>query len=392
MGTLAQSGETGWEDIMRRSLGIQTWTLVVLLLAVCGPAEAQRRDDADREDARGRAGWELIGSTSVGYTLERETVQVGRRAGRFQSLRLRARGNDIQVFELRVVYENGEAQKFDVRDRLEQGEETEPFALARGGRFIDRVEVLARERPRLRKRGVIEIYGEEGRRGGDGWPGQEGWELIGSNAVGFTLDRDVVEIDRRVGAFGKLRLRARGDDIYIRDFKVVHANGAEDDFRVGATLREGDLTRPVELEEDGSPIRQIEIVARARPRFRKRAVVEVYGEKRRGRPEARWEELGCQKVGFLADRDVIRVGKDEGRFRVLQLRVTGNSVYIDSLRLVYGNGTVDDFRVSSEIREGGQTQPIDLRGNRRVLDRIILIYRAKPNFRGSAKVCAYARE
>jgi hypothetical protein len=28
--------------------------------------------------------------------------------------------------------------------------------------------------------------------------------------------------------------------------------------------------------------------------------------------QARWERLGCQKVGFLADKDVIRVGRGEG--------------------------------------------------------------------------------
>ena len=48
----------------------------------------------------------------------------------------------------------------------------------------------------------------------------------------------------------------------------------------------------------------------------------------------------------------------------------------------------DDLQVRSEIREGGQTRPLDLKGRgERAIDRVELTYRAKPNFKGSAKVC-----
>ena len=44
--------------------------------------------------------------------------------------------------------------------------------------------------------------------------------------------------------------------------------------------------------------------------------------------------------------------------------------------------------VRSEIRDGGQTRALDLKGRgERVIDRIEMTYRAKPNFKGSAKVC-----
>jgi hypothetical protein len=101
-----------------------------------------------------------------------------------------------------------------------------------------------------------------------------------------------------------------------------------------------------------------------------------------------WEQLGCQKVGFMVDRDVIRVGRREGGFKAIRLEVSGNAVFMNDLKVVYGNGNPDDIPVRSEIRDGGQTRAIDLKGRgERFIDRIEMTYRAKPNFKGSAKVC-----
>jgi hypothetical protein len=44
--------------------------------------------------------------------------------------------------------------------------------------------------------------------------------------------------------------------------------------------------------------------------------------------QAAWEQLGCRKVGFLVDKDVIHVGRAEGRFRSIRLQVSGNKVHM----------------------------------------------------------------
>lgn len=102
---------------------------------------------------------------------------------------------------------------------------------------------------------------------------------------------------------------------------------------------------------------------------------------------ARWEQLGCQKVGFLVDRDVIRVGRSEGKFRAIRLRVTGNKIYVTDLKVVYANGQPDDIPVRDEIRAGGQTRPLDLRGERRAIRQVEMVYRSQLNFKGQATVC-----
>lgn len=102
-------------------------------------------------------------------------------------------------------------------------------------------------------------------------------------------------------------------------------------------------------------------------------------------------QLGCKKVGFLVDRDVIHVGKIDGRFKAIKLKVRGNAIEMLDLKVVYGNGNPDDLAVRSVIRPGGETRWIDLKGDKRFIKQIEMVYRSKPNFKGQATVCAYGR-
>jgi hypothetical protein len=87
-------------------------------------------------------------------------------------------------------------------------------------------------------------------------------------------------------------------------------------------------------------------------------------------------ELGCRRVNlFTADRDVIEVGRREGRFRAIRLYAQGTDVEMLDLRVIYSGGEPDDIRVRRLLRVGERTQPLDLRGRTRRIDRIELVYR-----------------
>lgn len=103
------------------------------------------------------------------------------------------------------------------------------------------------------------------------------------------------------------------------------------------------------------------------------------------------EQLGCQKVGFVKDTDVISVGKREGKFKAIQLRVSGNEIDMKDLKVIYGNGEVDDLAVRHQIKAGGETRWIDLKGDKRFISQIRMVYSSKPSFKGFATVCAYGR-
>ena len=102
---------------------------------------------------------------------------------------------------------------------------------------------------------------------------------------------------------------------------------------------------------------------------------------RRGGGDRDWVELGCQKVSFRAERDVVRVGRREGRFTAIRLFARGGDVEMLDLKVIYANGEPDDIRVRHILERGERTRPLDLRGRERSIDRIELVYRALPNRR-----------
>ena len=117
------------------------------------------------------------------------------------------------------------------------------------------------------------------------------------------------------------------------------------------------------------------------------AMAQRRGDDRRGGDQ--WTQLGCRDVSFIGrDRDSIRVGRREGRFKAIRLAARGNDVEMLDLKVVYANGQPDDIPVRSLIRAGSETRALDLRGRDRAIDRIDMVYRSRPNFRGQATVCA----
>ena len=228
------------------------------------------------------------------------------------------------------------------------------------------------------------------------------WELLGEQAVGFRVDRDIIRIRQsedwyRNRSFKALHFLAEGNDIHMMSIRLVYHNGFGEDFRVDRLIRQGDEL-PIDLRGERSYLRQIEMVYRSRPDFRGQAVIKVYGEHfRRGGPppgpppgagRGDWVELGCQQVSlFGKDRDSIRVGRREGRFRAIRLHVRGADVEMLDLKVIYANGDPDDLPVRHLIRQGERTRPLDLRGRERSIDRVDMAYRTIPNFRGQATVC-----
>jgi hypothetical protein len=375
--------------------------LLVMAPLLANDALAQRPDrDRDRGADRGRHDadrnrnddWELLGSTRIGgFGVDRDTIDVGRKEGRFEKVALEAKEGALFVLELTVVYGNNETERIDLRQHLREGERTPPIDLKGRGRAIKRIEIAARagRGGGHRRRAILDVYGEKAR----DW--HDGWELLGQQSVGFGVDRDTIRVGRREGRFEKIALEVADSDVEIMDLKVFFRRGPPQDVRVREFIRAGGHTRPLDLQGGDRVIERIDLVYRTRGPGRGRATVAVYGLPggRGGPPQrAQWEELGCQKVGFGADRDTIRVGRKEGRFSAIRLRVERSDVLLLSLKVIYEHGAPDDFDVKNHIRAGEETRPLDLRGERRAIRQIDLVYSSIPSFKGAATLCADGRQ
>jgi hypothetical protein len=104
-----------------------------------------------------------------------------------------------------------------------------------------------------------------------------------------------------------------------------------------------------------------------------------------------WERLGRREVDFKADHDRIDVGRHEGKFRQIEIRVQGAPVEIRRMVVTFANDEKFDLKIRRRFDESMRSHMIDLPGDRRVIKRIDFDY-VSPNRRDrKAIVEVYAR-
>ena len=95
--------------------------------------------------------------------------------------------------------------------------------------------------------------------------------------------------------------------------------------------------------------------------------------------------FGVQDVGFLVDRDVIRVGSEIGKFDRIRLRVLKNEIFVTDLKAVFDDGTTETLLIDAKIPADRKTDWITLK-HKGFIKEVQLVYRSKPDFKGQARV------
>lgn len=218
------------------------------------------------------------------------------------------------------------------------------------------------------------------------------WELLGERTVGFVVDRDSVS-GRGQGRFSVIRICVGNNAVQFREVEVVYRNGERQQLPVNAFVRPGQCTPNLELRGEARGIDQVNLVYNSVPNFRGQAVVRVYGLHPAMGPGPgpggdRWIQLGRRMVGFERDRAEIS-GEGEGRFRAVRLCVARAPVRFRHVEAIFRNGERQELPVERHIEPGQCTPPLDLSGEARRIDRVVMVYRAVPNYRGEAAVTLY---
>lgn len=91
----------------------------------------------------------------------------------------------------------------------------------------------------------------------------------------------------------------------------------------------------------------------------------------------RWEHLGTRKVNYGLDRDEILVTVSEGRFDAIKLLVKHSPVNMHRVVIHFGNGMEQEVEVRNQIPAGGETRVIDIRGENRVIRKVVFWYDTK---------------
>ncbi|MBS2013723.1 MAG: hypothetical protein JST00_12600 [Deltaproteobacteria bacterium] len=103
-----------------------------------------------------------------------------------------------------------------------------------------------------------------------------------------------------------------------------------------------------------------------------------------------WERLGARTVEGRNDRDVIHVGRDDGRFSAIEIRVDGSALVMEDIKVVFGNGDVFEPKTRLVFHKDSRSRVIDLPGDRRVIRRVEFRYGNLPGG-GRAQVELFGR-
>jgi hypothetical protein len=390
-----------------------------IVAAVAVPASAQRAG----------GNWELLGEAQVAFRGDSDAIQLGRdeefyRAKSYRRLRFVIEGGEVRLRNIKLVYLNGHVEDLGISRTMKPGEE---FDIDLRGERSYLKEIVLDHKGKfglsLGQGGIriakprIKVFGDNVRRGGPPVvaeprrPSRE-WDELAKERFDRRDDRVVMNVGRREGRLGQIALRHEGESILIRELRIRFGNGETQTVSLDARLRDGDLTRPIDLEGERRFIERVTIILD--PRQRPGAVkLSLLGLDRPGddlredlrrnddrrddrpgvRPREGWIPLGRQTVNLGLDRDIIEIGDlDEGRrargFDRLHFIAENNDLALRTLRIVYVNGYSEDQRIDRVIPAGGDLA-VDLPGRRSYIRRIEMEYSARPGFRGQSIISVF---
>jgi hypothetical protein len=110
-------------------------------------------------------------------------------------------------------------------------------------------------------------------------------------------------------------------------------------------------------------------------------------------PPGSWRLIGQTQAQHTADHDTIIVKGPYDNFRAIKFKVTDAPLNMERMVVTYDNGTPDNLNVRENIRQGGESRVIDLRGaGKRSLRRIDFWYDIKGFLRGKADVTVFGKK
>lgn len=103
------------------------------------------------------------------------------------------------------------------------------------------------------------------------------WDRLGSRAVNYTLDRDVIPVGARDGGFRKLKVVVTGGALNMHKLVVHYMNGEKDEITLRHNFTRRSNSRVIDLSGGKRLIKKIVMVYDTKNLARRRAKVHIYG-------------------------------------------------------------------------------------------------------------------
>jgi hypothetical protein len=234
--------------------------------------------------------WELLGSRRVTFAAERDVIHVGAVEGRFTALKVQVQGGNIDMYDVRITFGDGETWSPATRLVFREGSWSRTLDLPGRARVIRTVEFRYRSQLR-RGRATIEVFGLSApvAPARPAFTAPAGWDHVGTRRVNFAVDHDIVAAGTR-GLFRRLLIHVEDGALEMYDVTVTFANGSQFSPRLRLRFDENTRSRVIDLPGAARVIRRIDFKYRSLDRRpaagpawtagpRERAVVHVYGRR-----------------------------------------------------------------------------------------------------------------
>lgn len=102
----------------------------------------------------------FLGSRFVDFKVDHDEIAVGKYRGQFRKLRFQVKGNDVEIFDLFVVYANNDKDKIPVKLIFNEGNRSRIIDLEGRHRFIRKIIFNYRSIGPVREgKAEIRVYG-----------------------------------------------------------------------------------------------------------------------------------------------------------------------------------------------------------------------------------------
>jgi hypothetical protein len=106
----------------------------------------------------------------------------------------------------------------------------------------------------------------------------------------------------------------------------------------------------------------------------------------------RWVQIGARKVDYGLDRDVIPVTYRQGYFEAIKIVVRGGALNMHKCVVHFENGGSQEVELRHNFTKGSDSRVVDLKGNKRFIEKIEFWYDTKNTADRKATVVVWGRK
>jgi hypothetical protein len=352
-------------------------------------------------------GWTMLGTRSVDGKKDRDTIDVAKYTGKFDTMTVVVLNSDIDLNDLTITFGNGDKWSPKLKHSFKEGTRSKAFDLPGDDRVISKIDLLYTNKAGGGK-ATVEVWAKDSGRkppvGGNPPPSggafdKTGWTFLGDRTVDGRRDKDSIKVGKYEGRFDQVTMVVSDSDLELKDLTFVFGGGEKWSPHVAHFFKEGARSRAIDLPGNNRVISRIDLNYANLPGGGK-ARVELYGRdlKRPAPPpivpvtweNKGWTFLGKSTVDGWRDRDHINV-LIGGPYTEVMFVVAGSDVELSNIVITLGNKEKFEMKDKVVFKEGTRTSPIDIPGKLRKIKSIDFAYANLPGG-GRASVEVWARK